>query len=161
MRLSIKELSWQKFINSAVVRWWIVGLFFMGLNIPLLYIFYEVMGIDLKIATALASEIGTLLRFLVNDRWVFGHPRPTWQRLWQYHVAIASSFVIWWSAANLFTGMLEPYFPQLDYIIASILATCCSVGWSMFTNFLWIWRKKHTQTPVESPKSPTEVARKQ
>lgn len=137
VRLSIKELSWQKFINSTVVRWWIVGLFFMGLNIPLLWIFVDLLFLPLWLSTIFASEIGTLFRFLVNDRWVFGHPRPTWQRLWQYHVAIASSFVIWWTATNLFADVLN-----IHYIIASILATCCSVGWSMFTNFVWIWRKK-------------------
>ncbi|MDB9315156.1 GtrA family protein [Spirulina sp. CS-785/01] len=131
-----KTLSPQTFFANSMVRWWIVGLFFTGINIPLLYVFKEWFVFNLFIATFLASEIGTICRFFVNDRWVFGHPRPTWKRLWQYHVAISSSFVIWYSAAN--------YLPRLGihYLIAAILATCLSVGWSMITNFLWIWRKK-------------------
>jgi putative flippase GtrA len=141
VRVQLKPLSWQKLIDSAIVRWWIVGLFFMGLNIPLLYLFVDGLNFPLWLSTIFASEIGTLLRFLVNDRWVFGHPRPTWQRLWQYHVAIASSFVIWWSVTNALADWLN-----IHYILASILATCCSVGWSMITNFLWIWRKK-TRSP--------------
>jgi len=144
----LKQFTWQGFFANAIVRWWIVGLFFTGLNLPLSWIFVDVFAWPVWLSTLLASEISTLLRFFANDRWVFGFPRPTWLRLWQYHVAIASSFAIWWTATNLLVYQL-----QVNYLLAQIFATCCSVGWSMITNFLWIWRKKHR--PPE-PAAPTE-----
>jgi len=117
-----------------MLRWWIVGIGFVAVNMAFLYAFVEIMRMPVALATIIAAEAGTLLRYLVNDRWVFGKTRPTWRRLWQYHVANAASLGIWWAATNLFT-----YFGA-HYMIASVLAMACSVFISMLTNFLWIWR---------------------
>jgi putative flippase GtrA len=87
------------------------------------------------LATVAAGEVSTLLRFLVVDRWVFEHRRPTWKRLIQYHVANAASFGIWWTAAN---GMKMAGVPGLW---AAGLAMGCSVGLSVLSNFFWIWRR--------------------
>ncbi|NES83118.1 MAG: GtrA family protein [Moorea sp. SIO2B7] len=129
-----KNFSLKSFISKPVVRWWIVGLAFTAGNIPILYLLVDMLGISLIVATLIAAELVTILRFLVNDRWVFGYFSPTWKRLWQYHLANASSLFIWWLIANLLPKL------GIHYLLASILATCCSVGWSMITNFLWVWR---------------------
>lgn len=152
-----------------MVRWWAIGLFFTGINIPVLLLLDEIFRLPWLLSTLIAAELCTLLRFPLNDRWVFGHPRPTWKRLWQYHVANFSSLVIWLIAANLFplllvsksavrllssTGLERQtaiaILTRLQKPLAAILATCFSVGWSMATNFLWIWRKK----PALSEKEP-------
>lgn len=153
--MKFKKISLKSFASLEMVRWWIVGLFFTGVNIPILWVLVDLLGLKLWLATLLASEFGTLLRFLVNDRWVFGYLRPTWKRLWQYHLAIASSFVIWYSVANLLPRW------GIHYLLASILATGCSVGWSMITNFLWIWRKKEqkTRSPSSSEPLPEDSSR--
>lgn len=135
IRTKLKALSPQTLLAKPMVRWWIVGCFFMVMNLPLLYVFKERFLLPLWQATLVASEFNTILRFFVNDRWVFGHPRPTWKRCGQYHVAIASSFVIWYTATNLLA------YWGINYLVASVLGTCCSVGWSIFTNFFWIWRQ--------------------
>jgi putative flippase GtrA len=114
--------------------WWIVGTAFTLLNIPVLYVLVDLAGVPLAAATLIAGEAGLLARFLVNDRWVFGERRPTWRRLGQYHVAVAVSFVIWWSATNVLSRA------GIHYLAASLLATGASVAWSLVTNFLWVWR---------------------
>jgi dolichol-phosphate mannosyltransferase len=119
----------------SLVRWCLVGALFTALTVPTLYLFREVLGLPLWAASLLTWELGNLLRFLVNDRWVFGRCRPSWQRLWTYHAAAASSFVIWWGAINVLPRA------GVHYLIASILATGCSVTWSVATNFLWVWRR--------------------
>jgi putative flippase GtrA len=125
-----------------MARWWAVGLLFLVINIPLLYVLRDVMGLPVWLATLLGGEIGTLARFFVNDRWVFGNPRPTWRRLVQYHVAVASSFVIWWVVTNALTQL------GMHYLLSAIAAQAVSVGWSMITNFGWIWRRSHKSSPV-------------
>ncbi len=146
-----------------MVRWWIVGLFFTGLNLPVSWVFKDLLAWPAWLATLLAAEFSTLLRFFVNDRWVFGFPRPTWLRLWQYHLAVAGSFAIWYAIANLLYYNYGERFSQFlvqalspwavmsleeadttAFLLAQIAATCCSVGWSMIANFLWIWRKRGT-----------------
>jgi putative flippase GtrA len=101
-------------------------------------VFHEGLNLALPIASLVAGELGTLLRFVANDRWVFGHRVPTWARLWRYHAAVASSFAIWWAVTNVLPDHGIPY------LLASVIGTACSVGWSMVTNFLWIWRRHHT-----------------
>ena len=94
-----------------------------------------ILGWPYMLATLLSGEIGTVLRFLVVDRWVFRHPRPTVRRLWQYHVANALGFGIWWGVANLLEAA------GVQYLVASVLAMFFSVGVNMLSNFWWIWRK--------------------
>jgi|GEM_PF-1014035 len=144
-----------------MVRWWAIGLFFTGINIPILLLLDEIFKLPWLLSTLIAAELATLLRFPLNDRWVFGYPRPSWKRLWQYHAANFSSLVIWLIAANLFPAIVTSQMSvnllsamglesqtaaallaKLEKPLAAILATCFSVGWSMATNFLWIWRKK-------------------
>jgi dolichol-phosphate mannosyltransferase len=116
--------------------WWIVGTAFTLLNLPVLYVLVDLMGVPLAVATLVAGEAGLLARFLVNDRWVFGHRRPTRRRLWQYHLAVAGGFVIWWSATNLLSRT------GIHYLVAALLATGASVMLSVATNFLWVWCHK-------------------
>jgi putative flippase GtrA len=144
--------SWLKALSqNSVVRWWIVGLFFTFVNIPILYILDKILPIPSWLAgilgserpdrmpswlaLVLASELVTIARFFVNDRWVFGYVFPTWQRLWQYHIANLGSFVIWFGVS-----LLSRYAFSIDTVVAGLIGTVFSVGFSMVTNFLWIWR---------------------
>ncbi|MBV9581552.1 MAG: GtrA family protein [Chloroflexi bacterium] len=122
--------------TMTMVRWWIVGIVFSILTIPALYLMHDQLGMPLTIATLLVSEILTVLRFGVNDRWVFGNLRPTWRRLIEYHAAVITSTLIWWAMTNAL-----PMF-GIHYLIASVLGTVVSVMWSMVTNFLWVWKPK-------------------
>ena len=125
----------RRFITPKLVRWFAVGFIFAALGIALIKLFAGVLQWPYAVATLVSGEIGTLLRFLAVDRWVFGHPRPTLRRLWQYHIANAVGFGIWWSASNLLKAA------GVDYLLASVFGMVFSVGFSAASNFLWIWRK--------------------
>jgi putative flippase GtrA len=123
--------------HSPLVRWLMAGGVFMVINTAFLYLLVGLMRWPVMLATLISAELCTLLRYLVNDHWVFGHPRPSWRRLWQYHVANGAAFGIWWFAANALNLL------GVHYLLAAILAVGFSTGFSMGTNFYWIWRKKH------------------
>lgn len=134
-----------------MVRWWIVGLFFTGLNLPVLGVLREVIGLNGLLSYILSAEIATLLRYFANDYWVFGYSRPSFKRCWEYHIANFSSMILWVICGEyIFPPLLNRLFGEimigdnlnLNIYISALLATCVSVGWSMVTNFLWIWRKK-------------------
>jgi putative flippase GtrA len=139
MRALRKRLTEER--TLVIVRWWIVGIIFLGLTIPTLYLLHDQLGLPLPLATLLAGELLTVIRFGVNDRWVFGNARPTWRRLIEYHAAVISSSLIWWTVTNLLPLV------GVHYLIASLFGTVASVGWSMVTNFLWVWRPK-ASSPV-------------
>jgi putative flippase GtrA len=130
---------------AELARWWAIGLLFLLINIPLLYGLRQFLALPVAVATLAAGELGTLARFVVNDRWVFGNPRPTWRRCAQYHAAVASSFVIWWIVTNLLANA------GVHYLLASIAGQAVSVGWSMLTNFGWIWRRAAVDAAGSAP----------
>jgi putative flippase GtrA len=133
----MKQVPWR-----ALGRWWIVGLAFTGAGLFVLYVLRDVMHMPLVAATSAGGEVTLLVRFLINDRWVFGHQRPTWTRLWKFHVAGAGGGAIWWFVANL----LPRY--RVHYLLAATAGTACSVIFTMATNFLWIWRTNGVQRPA-------------
>lgn len=125
----------RKFITPQVVRWLTVGFMFAFVGLGSLKLIAGVLGLPYTLATLISGEIGTILRFLVVDRWVFLHPRPTFRRFWQYQIANALGFGIWWSVANLLEAA------GVHYLVASVLAMFFSVGVNMLSNFGWVWRK--------------------
>lgn len=130
-------MSWAEQVPwRSLFRWWIVGLAFTGGGLVVLYVLRDILRLPLIVATTAGAEATLLVRFLINDRWVFGHRRPTWLRLWQFHVASAGGGAIWWVVANLL-----PRF-GVQYLLAALAGTACSVMFSMATNFLWIWRRR-------------------
>jgi putative flippase GtrA len=131
----VGKMKLPSFLTPEVIRWLVVGVAFAAIGLVLIKLLAGILAWPYAIATFCSAEICTLIRFLVVDRWVFNYRRPTWKRLWQYHVANAAGFGIWWTAANVLRAS------GVHYILAAILAMCCSVGVSMLSNFLWIWRK--------------------
>lgn len=135
---STKMQRLKQILTPQVLRWFAVGVVFAAAGLALIKLMAGILSWPYALATFLSGEICTILRFLVVDRWVFGHGRPTLTRLGQYHVANALGFAIWWSAANALK------YVGVHYLVASVLAMFFSVGFSMASNFLWIWRKPVT-----------------
>ena len=128
----------RKLVTPQVLRWFVVGATFSAAGLGLIKLFAGIWLWPYALATFCSAELCTLLRFLAVDRWVFGHVRPTWKRLWQYHVANAAGFGIWWTTANGLNAV------GVHYILAAILAMFFSVGFNLLSNFFWIWRKRGT-----------------
>jgi putative flippase GtrA len=121
-------------------RWWIVGLGFYGVGLGLLYLFTAILKMPLTIGTLLSAEVTLVLRFFVNDRWVFHYRRPSWIRLWQFHVASAGGGTVWWIVSNAL-----PRF-GIHYLIAATVGSACAVVFGMTSNFLWVWGKRREKS---------------
>jgi putative flippase GtrA len=141
----------KEIITPQMIRWIAIGVVFAAVGIGLIEVMVGMLAWPFALATLLSSELCTLLRFVAVNHWVFPHHHLTWRRLWRYHVVNALGFAIWWGAANLLK------FLGVQYLLASALATFASVGFSMVSNFYWIWRKPtgktrppygHTNAPV-------------
>jgi putative flippase GtrA len=124
--------------------------FIVGL--ALLYLLMDAVHMPLMLGTLLAAEVITVVLYAVNDLWVFREQCPEWIRLWQFHVANATGFAIWWALTNILA------LAGVHYLIASGLGTAGSVLFSMATNFLWIWCKHTPKAPAPPGPRTTEVA---
>lgn len=129
------------------VRWLILGAAATGVNFGALYVLVDLLKVPFFLAPIFSAEIIIVLRFLANDRWVFGHPRPSWRRLGEYHMAVAGGFVVWWGISNLLV-----YF-GVHYLLASLLAIGGSLTVNFASNFYWIWRqhRPHSQGGSANP----------
>src|SRR5579864_9519937 len=67
--------------------WFALGLIAFVLEVGLLAILHQWLGMHLWQASAVSGETVILGRFFTNDRFVFGHPTPSFGRCWRYHVA--------------------------------------------------------------------------
>jgi putative flippase GtrA len=144
--------SIQNFCHSPLFRWLAAGVAFIFVNSIFMVGLLEYFKLQALWATLISAELCNILRFFVNEHWVFNGIGPVWKRFLQYHVAIAGSFVAWMISANLliYWGM--------HYLLASALAVGISTLVSMASNFLWVWRKLDPAVPVPvSPQEPGEA----
>ncbi len=144
--------------TPRVFRWFVVGVLFEMPDLLLIAFLVGTLGWPYALGTAISGELCTIMRFLVTDRFVFGHRRPTVLRLWQYHLANLLGFAVWWTGANVLEHL------GVHYIVASVFATVISAAVNLVSNFLWVWRKpKETgpasTTAVSRLAAPTESAK--
>jgi dolichol-phosphate mannosyltransferase len=120
--------------SRRVVGWFVVGITGSLVELGLLRLLVEVLLWPLPAATAVAAEVLILAKFLIADRWVFGHALPTVNRLLRYHGACAGAFVVYWLVIN---GLVELL--GVPYVLAFLAGTAASFAWSLMSNFLWVW----------------------
>ncbi len=118
-----------------VGQWFILGVAAVGVEIGELALLYQVLGVSLPLASAVAAESLVLARFVATDRWVFGHRRPALGRCVRYHGASAGAFVVSWAVLNASAALLG-----VPYVLATLLGTGASFGWSLLAHFFWVWR---------------------
>lgn len=116
--------------------WLTVGVAGALAELALLWLLRDVLGVWLPMATFVAAETLILAKFLAVDSWVFGHTRPTWERLLKYHGASAGALVIYWLVIN---GLSE--LGGMPYVLAFFVGTAAAFAWSLVTNFLWVWAR--------------------
>jgi putative flippase GtrA len=129
---------------GSLARWWMVGMAFLAVGTVFLYAAKDLLRLPVILATPLSAELTLLVRFLINDSWVFGQPRPTVKRLWQFHLASAGGFAIWMAITN---GL---YQLGAHYLVASVIGSACSMFFSILTNFLWIWHRNFAQAEADA-----------
>lgn len=134
-------LAWAWPKRRRLIRWTLVGVVFVAINTATLYGLVGFAGFAVPLGTLLTAEIGTLLRFLANHYWVFRARKPTWRQCLQYHVANAGVFLLWWTMTNALA------YAGVQYLLAGIIAVAFSTGFSLYANFLWVWRKDNGGRP--------------
>ena len=126
--------------TRRVAGWVLLGITASLLELVLLRALFELAHWPLPIATAVAAEALIIVKFLLNDRFVFNHEAPTVRRMLRYHGASTGALAVYWLAINalsLLAGM--------PYVLAFVVSTGLAFSWSLITNFLWVWAR-----PVQS-----------
>ena len=121
-------------MSRRVLSWFVLGVVASLVELGLLRVLFEGLAWPLPVATAVAAEALILVKFVIADRWVFGHARPAWDRLARYHGACLGALVVYWLAINALAALLG-----LPYVVAFVIGTGASFSWSLVSNFRWVW----------------------
>lgn len=132
----IKKFKNLIFLRNKYYRWFFVGGVFALINSLLLYLLIDLSSLSIPVGTALAAEFCTLLRYFINEYWVFKHGKASIKGCIHFHVVNMLSWASWWLVVNF----LVVY--GIHYQLSSILALGVSTCVSLFTNFYWIWSEK-------------------
>ena len=125
------------FGSRRVAGWLMLGVAAAIAELVLLRLLVEVLRWQLPVATAIAAETLIAVKFVIADHWVFGHPRPTFDRLLRYHGACLGALIVYWLTINALSEFLG-----VPYTVAFVVGTGASFAWSLVTNFLWVWVPK-------------------
>ena len=67
-------------------------------------------------ATFLSAELSTIVRYFINNYWLFKHEEISTKGFLYYHVANLGAFIVWLIVSNLMINF------GMNYIYAGILA---------------------------------------
>lgn len=151
-----------RIIPARFVKFCVVGLSGMVVNMFVLLVLADMLGMHTNIAAAISIEISIVTNFLLNDRWTFADQvegaRGFWTRLLRFHLVSAVGATLQWSVfvignylladiilgaspASLVEAVTRP--PQLGpwKYLSQFVGIGLAAVWNFFANLLWTWRR--------------------
>ncbi len=122
--------NWHKIINNKFIRFSISGGVATLVDISLLYILTEYIGIWYLISSIFSFITGSITHFTISRHWVFKNFKKTFWHQYKSFFAIHLGGL----AINI-TGLyiLVEYF-DIYYILAKLLVVVLGVTWTFFAN---------------------------
>jgi putative flippase GtrA len=133
--LNFYKQTIEKKITKKIILWLVYGVVTTLISTVILFIFVDVLKLQLPIASAFAGELSLLIRFLLNNFFIFKIQNIKIQTLFKFHLAMGLGFIIWWSITNILFGI------GFHYILAGLTATLIATLFNLLSNFLYVWKK--------------------
>ncbi|MFA4860795.1 glycosyltransferase [Methanoregula sp.] len=129
---------------ERVIKFGLVGLTGIVVNMGLLYYLKEYVGLYYLVASFIAIEISILNNFLWNDLWTFRTQEKQklssrWHRLLAFNLVSAGGVVINLGLLYLFTSVFGVY-----YLISNLIGILVAFLWNFIINRNITWIKKKT-----------------
>ncbi len=120
-----------------MVKFSIVGLSGVVVNMGMLALFHDLLSMPLWMASPLAIEISILSNFTLNDLWTWGdrHFRRYFARLWRYHAAVGiTGFGI-----NYPVLLMGTYLIGLPYFWSNLFGIGAASAANFLFNHIWTY----------------------
>ncbi|MGB2885154.1 MAG: glycosyltransferase family 2 protein, partial [Dehalococcoidia bacterium] len=138
----LSHLAWFEGKIKRFIKFCIVGASGFCVNLGLLAIFVEVVGMHKVWAQIPSYQISILTNFMFNDFWTFSDRRTPGLK----------SFLIRAVKFNMVSQVgwginISVYYVALNvagiyYIVSQIIAIAVAMMWNFFSNLIWTWRQK-------------------
>lgn len=124
------------------IRFGFVGLTGLAVDMGMLYVLYDLLGVGLTRSLIVAAELAILNNFFWNDRWTFKDLskrqrawKPTLKRLLKFNIICLMGLILKVLIANLlFNGLL------LNAYLANFVAIAIVTVWNFWINLKLNWR---------------------
>ena len=131
----MKKHDLLKVLRRQDIRWWLIGMAFLGMGLGATYLFVDVLGLPVVWGTLFSLLLGAIFRFFAIDKWVFQKKSDgTTLRFIKYQISHAASYAVGWVLINLFVIV------GIHYLQATILATAVTTLVTMASHLQWVWK---------------------
>lgn len=104
-------------------------------NTAALWGLYQVAGVPLLVASALAVEMAIASNFVWNDRWTFGRARLSARRFARFNLASLAGLLI-----SVCTTWLLVHRLGAHYLLANLMGISAGSVWNFVVSLAWTWR---------------------
>lgn len=151
-----------RFIPRRFVKFCVVGFSGLLVNVAVLFVLADLLGMHTNLAAALAIEVSICTNFLLNDRWTFadkvGRAKVWWVRVVRFHavsgigaalqwlVFVSGNYLIAQMTLDGFSGgamdaiMDPPDVGGLKYL-SQFVGIGLAAVWNFVANLVWTWRQ--------------------
>jgi putative flippase GtrA len=145
----------ERFIPRRVLRFALVGLSGVIVNLGILALLSDVIHIDDVVSSAIAIEVSIVSNFFFNNAWTFSDKNELARvgfgsRLFRYNLVSLVGLAIQLGTFVLLTNLAMNMF-QLDKpgpwkYPAQLVGIGIAMAWNFLTNFFWTWAQTEGQT---------------
>jgi len=138
----LSRLAWYDGGIKRFIKFCIVGVSGFGVNVGLLALFVEVVGMHKVWAQIPSYQISILTNFAFNEFWTFSDCRTPGLRSFLIR-AVKFNLVsqVGWGI-NLGVYYLALNVAGIYYIVSQIIAIAVATMWNFLSNVIWTWKKK-------------------
>jgi dolichol-phosphate mannosyltransferase len=121
-------------ILKALVRFGVVGAIGTVVNLVILQLLYQVLGLGFTRSSAMATEVAILGNYLGNELWVFHHRRVHLGRMLRFNATMIFGAVVQVTVATILKD-------HIHHLPAQAIGIMVGSGLNFAANFGWTWRR--------------------
>ena len=126
-------------INTRIIKFALVGLSGILVNMGLLYLLSEQFHIYYLVASILTIELSIISNFSLNDLWTWSDrkKKKLYHRFFQYHISVGlTAIFVNWLLLLILTEVFGIY-----YLVSNLIGIGCGTLFNYILNDVWTFKK--------------------
>lgn len=126
-------------LNPRILKFGIVGLSGVGVNMGILFVLTDYIHIPYLISSILAIEISIISNFFLNDLWTWKDriKKKYLYRIIQYHISVGiTAIFVNWLILLLLTEIFGVY-----YLLSNLIGIALGTAVNYILNDIWTFRQ--------------------
>lgn len=137
---------WRRLRPERFLKFCIVGLSGVGVNLGLLWLLTERLGLFYLLSAVFSIEVSILSNFVLNEFWTFRDRRNPgcrglWKRMLKFNLSCAAGAAINILVLGGLTELLGVY-----YLLSALFGIGAATLWNYGLSLLWTWKPPKPKT---------------